>query len=46
MEDQAPPCDLPPNQNPVNDRKDLFNWKKQKREWNGKAKEIHNGLEK
>ena len=25
MEDQAPPFDLLPNQNPINDRKDLFN---------------------
>lgn len=30
MEDQAPPFDLLPDQNPINDRKDSFNQQKQK----------------
>lgn len=30
MEDQAPPFDLPPNQNPTSNRKDLFHFKKKK----------------
>lgn len=39
MEDQAPPFDLPPNQNPISDRKDLFHYKKQKQGEGGNERE-------